>query len=197
MFSDPFASLVPASATGEELEVRILAPGTRPGENVRQPGSDLKEGEVVMDVGEVIGGAGGEVGVLGSVGRRQVSQVPDTRLLLPADTSSPFSLQVMVHRKPRVALLSTGSELVDLSASLPGVFDAQSSSDPPPLPPRPGKPVDKSVAAPPDAASSAASGAGLAAPSWTGIYDSNRPSLKAVIESMGWEVLDLGVVRDE
>ncbi|KAL7415890.1 MoaB/Mog domain-containing protein [Mrakia frigida] len=143
--------LISASPNGEEVSVRILAPGTKKGENVRLPGSDLKEGEKVMQEGDVVGAGGGEIGVLGTVGRREVK----------------------VHFKPRVALLSTGSELIDLSISTP----VSDFTTPPPLPPRPS-----------DAP---------APHSWTGIYDSNRPALKSVIESMGWEVVDLGVVKDE
>jgi gephyrin len=32
---------------------------------------------------------------------------------------------------------------------------------------------------------------------WDGIYDTNRPSLSAALENMGYEVLDLGIVTDE
>lgn len=32
---------------------------------------------------------------------------------------------------------------------------------------------------------------------WGGIFDTNRPSLRAALESMGYEVLDLGIVQDE
>ena len=32
---------------------------------------------------------------------------------------------------------------------------------------------------------------------WGGIYDTNRPSLQAVLQSMGYEVVDLGIVVDE
>jgi len=45
----------------------------RKGENVRLPGSDLKEGEKVMEKGDVVGSGGGEIGVLGTVGRQEVS----------------------------------------------------------------------------------------------------------------------------
>ena len=31
---------------------------------------------------------------------------------------------------------------------------------------------------------------------WTGVWDTNRPSLQAVLESMGYEVMDLGIVGD-
>ena len=32
--------------------------------------------------------------------------------------------------------------------------------------------------------------------SWSGIVDTNRPSLKATIEGLGYEVLDLGIGPD-
>ena len=32
---------------------------------------------------------------------------------------------------------------------------------------------------------------------WGGIWDTNRPSLQAALEGMGYEVLDLGIVPDE
>lgn len=32
---------------------------------------------------------------------------------------------------------------------------------------------------------------------WGGIYDTNRPSLRAALQSMGYEVVDLGIVVDE
>lgn len=102
-----------------------------------------------------------------------------------SDTSTPpFFSQVKVHYKPRVALLSTGSELIDLSLSTP----VSDFTTPPPLPPRPNADGTPSTSIP---------AAVMTASSWTGIYDSNRPALKAVIESMGWEVVDLGVVKDE
>lgn len=129
--------LVSAAAQGDEEEVINILVGVQAGENVRLPGSDLKEGEEVMRQGEKVGFGGGEVGVLSTVGRSEVK----------------------VFHKPRLALLSTGSELVDLSATHRDAVVGDRG--------------------------------------WTGIYDSNRPSLRSVAESMGWEVVDLGVVRDE
>lgn len=32
---------------------------------------------------------------------------------------------------------------------------------------------------------------------WNGIFDTNRPSLQSVIEGLGYEVVDLGIVPDE
>ena len=62
----------------------------RPGANVRLAGEDIEPGAVVLEAGAVIGPA--DVGVLASVGRATV----------------------VVHRRPRVAILSTGAELVEV-----------------------------------------------------------------------------------
>jgi len=32
---------------------------------------------------------------------------------------------------------------------------------------------------------------------WSGVYDTNRPSLSAALENLGYEVLDLGIATDE
>lgn len=32
---------------------------------------------------------------------------------------------------------------------------------------------------------------------WTGIWDTNRPSLQAALETLGYSVIDLGIVKDE
>ena len=61
----------------------------RPGDNVRPAGQDLKAGQVVLSKGTVLGPA--EVGLLASVGEQYVQ----------------------VYRKPHVAVLSTGDELVE------------------------------------------------------------------------------------
>ncbi|GAA5958345.1 hypothetical protein JCM3765_004802 [Sporobolomyces pararoseus] len=76
---------------GEEVEVRLLAQVDR-GENVRKEGSDVKEGEKVLETGDVVSQVGGELGTLAFVGKRSV----------------------FAHRRPVVAVLSTGNELVDL-----------------------------------------------------------------------------------
>lgn len=64
--------------------------------------------------------------------------------------------QVEVYRKPVVALLSTGNEIVDLQSPKPHSGDG-----------------------------------------WGGIHDTNRPSLQAALEGMGYNVVDLGIVPDE
>ncbi len=61
----------------------------RPGENVRPAGSDLAAGQVVLAAGTVLGPA--EVGLLATVGR----------------------FEVWAYPSPRVAVLSTGDEVVE------------------------------------------------------------------------------------
>lgn len=60
----------------EEAEVELLVgtPTIRPWENVRQPGSDVREGELVLEKGVLISSKGGEVGTLAFVGVREVSK---------------------------------------------------------------------------------------------------------------------------
>ncbi|KAK7749040.1 hypothetical protein SLS53_001066 [Cytospora paraplurivora] len=75
----------------EEREVELLADNVKEGENVREVGSDIKEGTIILQKGEQISAVGGEVGVLASVG-----------------TST-----VKVYRRPVVGVLSTGDEIVN------------------------------------------------------------------------------------
>ncbi|KAK4047390.1 hypothetical protein OIV83_005437 [Microbotryomycetes sp. JL201] len=82
---------VVTSIEGEEREVKLLAKVDL-GENVRKPGSDVKQGEKVLDKGDVISPVGGELGSLAFVSQRSVK----------------------VYRRPKVAVLSTGNELVNL-----------------------------------------------------------------------------------
>ena len=74
----------------EEKEVEILTDQLKAGENVREIGSDVKEGDVVMKKGEGISVVGGEFGLLASVGVSEVS----------------------VYTRPIVGVLSTGDEIV-------------------------------------------------------------------------------------
>jgi molybdopterin molybdotransferase len=78
----------------------------RPGANVRPAGQDIRAGQVVLSAGRLITPAA--VGVLASLGLAQVS----------------------VHRRPRVALFSTGDELREAGAALePGtIHDTNSHS---------------------------------------------------------------------
>lgn len=61
-------------------------------ENVRDIGSDIAKGSIVMHKGEIISGIGGEIGLLTSVGVKFVK----------------------AFEKPLIGVLSTGNELVDL-----------------------------------------------------------------------------------
>ncbi|THZ72347.1 hypothetical protein D6C85_04748 [Aureobasidium pullulans] len=75
----------------EEKEVEILTDEIEVGENVREVGSDVQSGDVIMQKGEGISAIGGEFGLLASVGVKEVS----------------------VYKKPVVGVLSTGDEIVN------------------------------------------------------------------------------------
>lgn len=74
----------------EEAEVEILTGDVVPGENVREIGSDVQAGSVVMRKGEGVTVTGGEFGLLASVG----------------------ITEVQVYKKPIVGVLSTGDEII-------------------------------------------------------------------------------------
>lgn len=78
-----------ASSNGARVRIHRQA---RVGEDIRTVGSDVAAGQRVLEAGERLGAA--EIGLLATVG---VSEVP-------------------VIRRPRVAILSTGDELVEPSA---------------------------------------------------------------------------------
>ncbi|HEX9015047.1 MAG TPA: molybdopterin molybdotransferase MoeA, partial [Chloroflexota bacterium] len=74
----------------EEREGRVaLTRPVRPGENVQRAGQDIRSGQQVLDAATVLGPA--EIGLLATMGRRGVE----------------------VYRRPAVAVLSTGDELVE------------------------------------------------------------------------------------
>ena len=75
----------------EEATVEILAEDVEPGENVREPGSDVTLGSKILARGDLITPVGGEIGLLASTGTKTIK----------------------VFRKPRVGVLSTGDELVE------------------------------------------------------------------------------------
>jgi len=79
------------TAPATEIEVRIAL---RPGDHVRPAGEDLRQGEQVMAPGRVIRAQ--EIGVLASLGRATV----------------------LVRRRPRVAILATGDELLEVDEPL-------------------------------------------------------------------------------
>ncbi|KAK6506454.1 hypothetical protein TWF506_011362 [Arthrobotrys conoides] len=74
----------------EELEIEILASGLAELENVREVGSDMKTGDLLLSKGAEITAVGGEIGLLASVG----------------------IVEVEVYKKPVVGVLSTGDEIV-------------------------------------------------------------------------------------
>jgi molybdopterin molybdotransferase len=76
---------------GGGSEVRVFRP-LAPGANIRRRGEDMREGEVVLRAGMRIGA--GELGVAASAQRGEL----------------------LVGRRPLVAVFSTGAELVDLGA---------------------------------------------------------------------------------
>ncbi|KAI8942448.1 hypothetical protein NX059_000516 [Plenodomus lindquistii] len=74
----------------EEKEIEILADGIEVGENVREVGSDVLSGDIILRKGEGVTVVGGEFGLLASVGTKEVS----------------------VYRRPLVGVLSTGDEII-------------------------------------------------------------------------------------
>jgi molybdopterin molybdotransferase len=81
-------TVVPVELTSQTGDTLIVNETVRPGANVRRAGEDVAVGDVVLPRGARLGPA--EIGLLASVG---VEPVP-------------------VSRRPRVAILATGSELV-------------------------------------------------------------------------------------
>ncbi|CZR64959.1 probable gephyrin [Phialocephala subalpina] len=77
----------------EEKEVEILAEDVKPGENIREVGSDIDKFTIILQKGEEISAIGGELGLLASVGKAEV----------------------MVYKKPVIGVLSTGDEIVEHS----------------------------------------------------------------------------------
>lgn len=75
----------------EEATVEILTGDIKPGENVREPGSDIAFGSKILQKGDLITSVGGEIGLLAAAGTKTVK----------------------VFKKPSVGVLSTGDELVE------------------------------------------------------------------------------------
>ena len=81
---------VEVRGAGKDRETVAILKAMRAGDNVRPAGEDIHEGEVVLPKGTVVRPP--EIGVLASVGKKDV----------------------LVYRRPRVAILATGDELVAL-----------------------------------------------------------------------------------
>jgi molybdenum cofactor synthesis domain-containing protein len=88
--TEPVEGAGPAAVSGGVRRVRVLDEVPR-GVHIRAPGSDITAGSVAVPAGAVLTPA--YIGVLASVGAGAVT----------------------VHRKPRVGVMSTGDELVELA----------------------------------------------------------------------------------
>ncbi|HYP18497.1 MAG TPA: gephyrin-like molybdotransferase Glp, partial [Chloroflexia bacterium] len=87
------ARLLPQDAranAGELGEAVLLYRSVKPGDSVRRAGEDMREGDLVLGPGTIIRPA--EIGLLASVGKALV----------------------VAHRRPRVVVLATGDELVEV-----------------------------------------------------------------------------------
>ncbi|CAK7200268.1 hypothetical protein SEUCBS139899_002959 [Sporothrix eucalyptigena] len=84
----------------EEREVEIRAANVRDGDNVREVGSDVRKGQLLLRKGDKITAVGGEVGLLASAGVQHVT----------------------ICRRPVVGVLSTGNEIVEHTTRPPSML---------------------------------------------------------------------------
>ena len=89
--ADTIVRFEDARRDGDEVEI-VQAP--LPGANVRPAGEDVRAGQIVLEPGKVLRPQ--EIGMLAAVGR----------------------VEVAVVRRPRVAILATGDEVVEVDAPL-------------------------------------------------------------------------------
>jgi molybdopterin molybdotransferase len=87
-------TVVRVEDTDNASDVVTIAAATPKGMSIRHAGEDLKKGERILAAGTVLRAA--EIGLLASVGRARVR----------------------VRKRPRVAVLSTGDEIVELDAPM-------------------------------------------------------------------------------
>lgn len=87
-------AVVQSEVTEENVAGVLVLEAAKQGRHIRRAGEDVKAGDVVLGPGSVLGPA--EIGLVASLGYPKVE----------------------VHRKPRVAIISTGSELVDVDRPL-------------------------------------------------------------------------------
>ncbi|KAK9728912.1 hypothetical protein K7432_000734 [Basidiobolus ranarum] len=90
-----YTSLIQASKDGHVEEIVEILEGVPEGANIREIGVDTQSGDLVLKKGDNITLVGGEIGILASVGVREV----------------------LVYKKPVVGILSTGNEVIDLSST--------------------------------------------------------------------------------
>src|SRR5436190_3400793 len=96
----PQARAEPARIGGDVL----IYVGVNKGDSIRPTGEDVRSGDLVLNKGTAIRPA--EIGVLAAVGKASV----------------------LVHRRPRVAILATGDELVDVD-QMPGSGQIRNSNN--------------------------------------------------------------------
>ncbi len=84
---------------------RVIVPACRPGDNIRDAGKDFRAGDVLL---------------------RKGTRIDPWRLSLAASAGR---AEVAVHGRPRVAILSTGEEIVEAPAT-PGPFQIYDSGSP-------------------------------------------------------------------
>lgn len=102
--ADGADAIVPVERTrGTEAEIEILAPAEK-GAFVRPRGEDLKRGELVFSAGKTLSAS--DLGMLASLNRSMVD----------------------VYRRPRVAIVATGDELVDVDTVPSGAQVINSSA---------------------------------------------------------------------
>jgi molybdopterin molybdotransferase len=89
-------TVVPVEDTKKDDRFALIFRATLRGEHIRKAGEDVRKGECVISVGDLIDPAG--IGMLASLGRSFVA----------------------VYQKPIVAILCTGEELVDVDGDLEG-----------------------------------------------------------------------------
>ena len=87
-------TVVRVEDTDNATDIVTITAATPTGVAVRQAGEDLRKGEGVLAAGTVLRAA--EIGLLASVGRARI----------------------LVRKRPRIAVFSTGDEIVDLEAPL-------------------------------------------------------------------------------
>jgi len=97
-------TVIPVEVTKKEDGFVLIFNAAGPGENIRESGEDVKQGDRVISRGDIVRPA--EVGMLASVGRSFVS----------------------VYQRPLVAILCTGDELVDVDGDLDEVKIISSNS---------------------------------------------------------------------
>ncbi|KAG0237631.1 hypothetical protein BGW42_000459 [Actinomortierella wolfii] len=86
--------LIKASEDGSKEEIVEIRAKVRRGEAIREIGSDIQIGQVVLKKGQTISAIGGEIGVMASIGVKEV----------------------LVRKRPTIGFLSTGNEVVNFNS---------------------------------------------------------------------------------